>query len=85
MKKKKCITTLQKKELQKLFDMGDLLFLERLISLCYEEDKNEINSLLYLNNIVGIGWGNGDYSLSDETDYHNRMFKICDKYEIKQQ
>lgn len=51
------MTGSQLRELHELNAQGDILLLQKLLEYCNSEDKREVEQLLYLNDTVGIGWG----------------------------
>ncbi len=59
-----------KQKLKDLHDASDLDFLEYFLSIVDdEEDKKLIERLIYLNNDLGVGWGEGDFTPEDEEEY----------------
>ena len=72
----------QKQLLAELLMTSHLDFLRKLLTICDETDKHEVEELIYLNNVVGIGWGEGNYTPEQECDYFDRVSAIVDKYEI---
>lgn len=79
------MTVQDKQELIELHQSSDLLFLQHFLSVCNEEDKEEIEHLIYLNDEVGIGWGEGDYSYEEEQEYFDRKSALTDKYGITEE
>ena len=76
------MTTATKKELAELLMASHLEFLRKLLTVCDETDKQEVKDLIYLNNDVGIGWGEGNYTPEQECDYFDRVSVIVNKYGI---
>lgn len=72
----------QKQLLAELLTTSHLDFLRKLLTICDETDKHEVEELIYLNNVVGIGWGEGNCTPEQERDYFDRVSAIVDKYEI---
>ena len=66
--------------------MGDLELLEFLQEVCDEEDKAEVDYLIYLNDTVGIGWGvpsepeYKDVFREKEDEYFDRKRQLLKKY-----
>lgn len=82
-----------KKELQKLHtlhDQGDLDLLLYLKGVCNEEDKPEVELLIYLNETVGIGFGepsSPEYEEefnAREEEYFERKFALLSKYDSRE-
>lgn len=51
------MTLKQLNELHDLNSQSDFLLLQKLAEYCDEADRKEVEQLLYLNDTVGIGWG----------------------------
>ena len=81
---------LTKSELQKLhtlYKQSDLDMLFFLRKICDEEDKPEVELLIYLNDTVGIGYGEpsspehkGEF-IAREEEYFSRKFALLSKYD----
>lgn len=75
------MTNTQLQELHELNAISDLELLKKMLEYCNEEDKEEIEHLIYLNNEVGIGWSQGDYTPAQEQEYFDRKFALLAKYD----
>ena len=81
-----------KNELQQLhvlYEQSDLDALLYLKNVCNEEDKAEVELLIYLNETVGIGYGEPsspeyeDEFVTREEEYFSRKFALLSKYDSR--
>ena len=80
-------------ELQKLHvlhEQSDLEMLLYLKGICNEEDKPEVDLLIYLNDTVGIGYGEPSSPEHEEEfntreeEYFSRKFALLSKYDSEE-
>lgn len=76
------MTVANKQRLTELLEMSHLDFLQELLSVCDDADKQEVKDLIYLNDVIGIGWGDGNYTFEQEQGYFDRVETIIRKYDI---
>lgn len=81
------MTTEQLKEIHRLHEESDIEMLQTLLRCCNEEDKEEVSLLLYLNDTVGIGWGEPNSPAYEkefkerEGEYFERKRALLKKYD----
>lgn len=73
-------------ELRGLFNNSDILMLRKLEECCNPEDKKEVQFLIYLNDTVGIGWGEPGAPehmrefMERQDEYYERRDVLLEKY-----
>lgn len=67
------------KALLEFYKKSDLTFLKALKSYIPDEDKKELEDIIYLNDNVGVGWGRG--TTEQEQSYHKRKEALMNKYD----
>lgn len=76
--------------LHDLNGLSDIEMLHKLNEYCNEEDRAEVQMLLYLNDTVGIGWGKPsapEYEkefAEREEEYYKRKINLLEKYDSKE-
>ena len=84
------MTTIQLRELHDLHGLSDIEMLMKLKEYCNEEDREEVQLLIYLNNTVGIGWAkpaSPEYEkefAEREDEYYSRKIALLEKYDSKE-
>ena len=81
------MTKVELQNLHALYSQSDLDMLLKLKEVCDEEDKEEVELLIYLNDTVGIGYGEPSSSEYEkefadrEQEYFDRKLALLSKYD----
>jgi len=84
------MTATQLKDLHDLNGQNDIEMLQALKLCCNEEDLAEVDLLIYLNDTVGIGWGEPSAPEYEkefqerEEEYYERKFALLRKYDSEE-
>ena len=84
------LTKIELQKLHSLYEQGDLDMLLFLRNICDEEDKPEVELLIYLNDTVGIGYGepsspeHKEEFITREEEYFSRKFALLSKYDSEE-